>query len=49
MVIMNSESNRAAVLRLDGDAAQSFLDVVQNVEFPRAIWYHANSSLVPDA
>jgi hypothetical protein len=31
IAIMNSESDRAAVLRLEGDFAQYFLDVVQNV------------------
>ncbi|KAJ7809654.1 hypothetical protein B0H13DRAFT_1527423, partial [Mycena leptocephala] len=30
IAIMNSESDRAAVLRLEGDFAQYFLDVVQN-------------------
>ncbi|KAJ7812121.1 hypothetical protein B0H14DRAFT_2377776, partial [Mycena olivaceomarginata] len=30
LTIMNSGSERAAVLRLEGDFAQSFLDVVQN-------------------
>ena len=31
LVILNSDSIRAAALKLDGDAAQTFLDIVQNV------------------
>jgi hypothetical protein len=32
-LILNSKSAKADVLKLDGDFAQSFLDVVQNVAF----------------
>jgi hypothetical protein len=47
LTIMNSGSERAAVLRLEGDFAQSFLDVVQNVGSPAIARYLLMSRIDP--
>jgi hypothetical protein len=39
LMILNSGSERVAVLRLEGDFAQNFLDVVQNVGSPTIARY----------